>query len=191
MSPASPPDRSRRELRHPKSPTDNLFTSDIGPLPTVSDGFSAIGLSQISASGVVPRPAEAELSAQAPDNMRPPARSARSAFYGSRCRPSAAAVIDLCPPSIYSLRVSEGAPEHPSPQTDRASRAGAKARAIDPDQGQGEAVRLSHGKWRGYAPAPDAGSDGFHGFEKVPPLGHLSDQSQGDKDEYLHQKRGT
>jgi hypothetical protein len=53
----------------------------------------------------------------------------------------------------------EGAPERPSPQTDLASRAGAKARAIDLDQGQDEDVRQSHGKWLCNASAVDAGSD--------------------------------
>ena len=100
------------------------------------------------------------------------------------------AVSDLCQPSIYSLSMTEGAPARPSPQTDPASRAGAKAGEIDPDQGQDEAVRLSHDKWLGHALALDEGRGGFLGFEEVPPL-DTSDQSQSNKNEYFRQKRGA
>jgi hypothetical protein len=84
----------------------------------------------------------------------------------------------------------EGAPERPSLQTYLTFGAGAEAKATDPDQGQDEAVHLSHDKWPGGASAPGAGSNGFHGSEEVPSLGRLSDQSEGDKEEYLQQKRG-
>jgi hypothetical protein len=86
--------------------------------------------------------------------------------------------------------MTEGLPERPFPQIDPASRAGAKAGEIDPDQGQDEAVRLSHDKWLGNALALDVGSDGFLGFEEVPPL-DTSDQSQSNKNEYFRQKRGA
>jgi hypothetical protein len=86
--------------------------------------------------------------------------------------------------------MTEGAPERPFPQIDPASRAGAKAAEIDPDQGQNEAARLSHDKWLGNALALDVGSAGFLGFEEVPPL-DSSDQSQSNKNEYFRQKRGA
>src|SRR5689334_21130583 len=58
-------------------------------------------------------------------------------------------VSDLCRRSI------EGVPARPPPQTDPAIRAGAATRAIDPGRGRDEAVRQSHGRWRGNASDPE------------------------------------
>lgn len=64
--------------------------------------------------------------------------------------------------------MTEGAPERPFPQIDLAFRGGAKALAIGAYQEQAEAVRLSHGKWRGNASALDEGSARLRDFEEVP-----------------------
>jgi hypothetical protein len=85
----------------------------------------------------------------------------------------------------------EAALWRPPPQSDPAFCGVATAEATDPDQAQDEAVRRPRGKRPGNVPALDAESDWLRGFDEVPPLGHLSEQSQGNKSEYFCHKRGA